>query len=141
MEEIVTENPEQAEYPLLGDRFQSSFIDLVLIVILMFVFASILDRYEHVPDWIRIVLFISLWAAYEPVCTSLGCTVGNYIKGIRVRQHDAATKRINIFQALVRYVVKIGLGWVSFLTIHSNKERRAIQDFMAGSVMIKISAT
>lgn len=138
MEERIAENTEPIEYPLLGDRIQSSFIDMILIVIMMFVFASILDRYENVPDWVRIVLFIGLWAAYEPVCTSLGCTLGNYIKGIRVRQHGGATKRINIFQALVRYVVKIVLGWVSFLTIHSNDQRRAIHDFMAGSVMIKI---
>lgn len=138
MEEITTDNRKQTVYPLLGDRIQSSFIDMILIVIMMFVFASILDRYENVQDWVRIVLFIGLWAAYEPVCTSLGCTLGNYIKGIRVRQHDGATKRINIFQALVRYVVKIALGWVSFLTIHSNDERRAIHDFMAGSVMIKV---
>ena len=138
MEEISTDNPQQTEYPLLVDRIQSSFIDLVLIVIMMFVFASILDKYEHVADWVRIVLFLGLWAAYEPVCTSLGCTVGNYIKGIRVRQHDGVTKRINIFQALIRYVVKIALGWASFLTIHSNDERRAIHDLMAGSVMIKV---
>ena len=138
MEEITTDNPVQTEYPLLGDRVQSTFIDSILLIILMFVFASVLDRYENVPDWVRIALFIGLWAAYEPVCTSLGCTVGNYIKGIRVRQHDDGTKRINIFQALLRYIVKIALGWVSFLTIHSNNERRAIHDFMAGSVMIKV---
>ena len=138
MEEIITENPEQVEYPLLGDRVQSTFIDSILLVILMFIFASVLDRYENVPDWVRIALFIGLWAVYEPVCTSLGCTVGNLIKGIRVRQHDGVTKRINIFQALLRYVLKIALGWVSFLTIHSNKERRAIHDLMAGSVMIKV---
>ena len=138
MEELITDNPKQTEYPVLGDRVQSTFIDSILFVILMFVFASILDRYENVPDSVRIALFIGLWAAYEPVCTSLGCTVGNYIKGIRVRQHDGVTKRINIFQALIRYVAKIALGWVSFLTIHSNEERRAIHDFMAGSVMIKV---
>ncbi len=138
MKEKITTIPEQTEYPLLGDRVQSSFIDVILLVILMFVFASILDRYENVPDWIRIVLFIGLWAVYEPLCTTLGCTVGNYAKGIRVRQHDGITKRINIFQALVRYILKMGLGWISFVTIHSNPERRAIHDFAAGSVMIKI---
>ena len=66
MEEKITATTDQTEYPLLGDRVQSSFIDLILIVILMFVFASILDRYEHVPDWIRVVLFVGLWAVYEP---------------------------------------------------------------------------
>jgi uncharacterized RDD family membrane protein YckC len=135
MEEIITKRP-GVEYPLLGDRIQSSFIDLILIVIMMFVFASLLDRYENVQDWVRIVLFIGLWAAYEPVCTSLGCTLGNLIKGIRVRQHDGVNKRINIFQALLRYILKIALGWISFLTIHSNEQRRAIHDLAAGSVMI-----
>ena len=138
MQDIITENPEPVEYPLLGDRVQSSFIDLILIVILMFVFASVLDRYDNVPDWVRITLFVGPWAAYEPVCTSLGCTLGNLVKGIRVRQHEGTTKRINIFQALLRYILKIALGWVSFLTIHSNKERRAIHDLIAGSVMIKV---
>ncbi|SRR5258706_13596284 len=137
MEPTVLETNEQPEYPLLGDRVQSTFIDTILMVTLMFVFASILDKYENVPDWVRIVLFVGLWAVYEPLCTTFGATPGNYIKKIRVRQFGASSKRINIFQALIRYILKILLGWVSFLTIHSNKERRAIHDFVAGSVMIK----
>ncbi len=103
----------------------------------MFVFASILDKYENVPDWIRIVLFIGLWVVYEPLCTTLGATPGNYVKKIRVRQFGAYSKRINFFQALIRYILKLLLGWISFLTINSNKEKRAIHDFAAGSVMIK----
>ena len=134
----IAENPTQTEYPLLGDRIQSSFIDGIFIIILMFVFASVLDRYQDPPDWIRIVLFVGLWAVYEPVCTAFACTLGNYVKKIRVRQHGANSKKINILQALLRYIIKIGLGWISFLTIHSNKERRAIHDFAAGSVMLKI---
>jgi len=135
---INTENTSQTEYPLLGDRIQSSFIDGIFLVILMFVFASLLDRYQNTPDWVRIFLFVGLWAIYEPVCTAFACTLGNYIKRIRVRQHRSNSKKINILQALIRYILKVGLGWISFLTIHSNKERRAIHDFAAGSVMIKI---
>ena len=141
METILAEqtsNPERIEkYPLLGDRVQSTFIDTILIIVLMFVFASVLDRYENVPDWIRIALFVGLFAIYEPVCTTLGCTLGNYIKNIRVRRTNDSTKRINIIQALIRYIFKIGLGWISFLTINSNPQRRAIHDLVAGSVMIK----
>jgi len=127
-----------AQYPLLGDRIQSTFIDTMLMVILMFVFAEILEHFDNVPDWVRIVLFISLWGVYEPLGTTLGCTLGNYIKNIRVRQAGDPEERINFFQALLRYALKILLGWLSFLTIHSNKERRAIHDFAAGSVMIRI---
>ncbi|MGZ8557562.1 MAG: RDD family protein [Chitinophagaceae bacterium] len=126
MDPAIPETDKQFEYPLLGDRVQSTFIDTILIILLMFVFASLLDKFEIVPDWVRIVLFVGLCVAYEPLSTTFGCTVGNYIKKIRVRRLGDNTKRIIIFQALIRYTLKIALGWISFLTIHSNKERRAI---------------
>jgi uncharacterized RDD family membrane protein YckC len=125
------------EYPQLTDRIQSSFIDMLLIVAMMFVFSGILERYENAPDWIRIALFFGLWAIYEPLCTTLGATLGNYIKGIRVRQNGAINQRINFFQAFIRYVLKVLLGWISFLTIHTNPQKRAIHDIVAGSVMIR----
>lgn len=126
------------KYPQLTDRIQSSFIDLILIVAMMYVFASILDRYEHVPDWVRIVMFAGLFVIYEPLCMTIGFTLGNYIKGIRVRKFSDSTKRINIFQAIIRYPIKVLLGWISFLTIHSNPKRRAIHDMVSGTVMIKL---
>jgi uncharacterized RDD family membrane protein YckC len=128
---------QQVEYPQLTDRLQSSFIDGMLIIVLMFVFSGMLERYENAPDWIRIGLFFGLWAVYEPLCTTLGATLGNYIKGIRVRQNGATGQRINFFQAFIRYVLKMLLGWISFLTIHTNPQKRAIHDIIAGSVMIR----
>jgi len=127
----------QQEYPSLVARMQSTFIDLLFVIALMFAFSAILDHYANVPDWIPVLLFIGIWVVYEPLCTSMGATLGNYFKGIRVRQEQDPTKRINFFAALLRYVVKVLLGWVSFLTIGNNPERRAIHDFAAGSVMIK----
>lgn len=125
-------------YPLLSERIQSTFIDTVFIVILMFIFASVLDRFENVPDGVRITLFVLVWIVYDPVCTSLGFTLGNYIKGLRVRQHENVDKKINVFQAILRYLIKIFLGWISFLTINTNKEKRTLHDFVAGSVVIKV---
>ena len=120
MESAISDTNASPNYPLLTERVQSTFIDTIFIIIMMFVFSTILDRYENVPDWLRIFLFIGLWLIYEPICTTLGCTLGNYIKNIRVRKHSDITKRINIFQALVRYILKVALGWISFLTIHNN---------------------
>jgi uncharacterized RDD family membrane protein YckC len=128
----------EEKYPLLGDRIQSTFIDTVLIIILLFVFTGILEKFDNVPDWVRIALFIGLFIAYEPLCMTFGCTLGNYIKGIRVRQYTDTTKRINIIQAILRYPIKLILGWISFLTIGSNPKKRAIHDLASGSVMIKI---
>lgn len=126
------------KYPPLTDRIQSTFIDFILIVLLMFLAASILDRFENVPDWVRMILFVLLFIAYKPLCTTLGFTLGNYIKGIRVRQDSDSSKRINIFQAIIRYPIKVLLGWISFLTINSNPKRRAIHDLVCGSVMIQL---
>ena len=133
----ATASLETIEYPDLSERVQSTFIDAIFIVLMMFCCASMLDRYENAPDWIRIVLFFGLWAVYEPLCTSLGCTIGNLVKGIRVRSQNEVTKKINILQALLRYIIKCILGWVSFVTIHGNPQRRAIHDLVAGSVMIR----
>src|SRR5688572_8669665 len=123
-----------AEYPTLSERVQSTFIDTVFIIALMFVFASVLERYENAPDWIRIALFFSIWGVYEPVCTSLGFTLGNYFKNIRVRRVSDISRKVNILQALIRYILKGLLGWISFLSMHLNPQRRAIHDFAAGSI-------
>lgn len=138
METSILENiTSNKVYPSLSDRVQSNFIDVILIMVLMFVAAGALDKYENAPDWVRIVLFFGLWAVYEPLCTTLGCTLGNYLKGIRVRRYTNESKRINFFAAFVRYCIKMLLGWISFISIHFNPERRAIHDFVVGSVMVK----
>ena len=126
------------QYPELKDRIQSTFIDSILILVLMIVFASILDKYENVPDWVRIAMFVGLFIVYEPLFMTLGCTLGNYVKGIRVRKESDSSKKINILQAVLRYPIKFMLGWLSFLTIGSNPKRRAIHDLVAGRVMIKL---
>lgn len=128
----------ETKYPQLIDRIQATFIDTLLIIILMFACSSILDQFEHVPDWVRILMFIGLFIAYEPLCMTLGATLGNYLKGIRVRNNQDTTKRISLFQAIIRYPVKVLLGWISFLTINSNQKRRAIHDLVSGTVMIKL---
>jgi uncharacterized RDD family membrane protein YckC len=128
----------EEKYPQLSERIQSTFIDTLLIVALMFLSANLLDKFNNVPDEVRIAIFVALWIVYEPFCMTIGCTFGNYIKGIRVKKYSNTTKRINIFQAVIRYAVKILLGWISFLTISTNSKRRAIHDLISGSVMIKL---
>jgi uncharacterized RDD family membrane protein YckC len=128
----------EPQYPALIDRVQSIFIDFLFIFLMMFFFSWLLDKFTDVPDWTRIVLFFGLWAIYEPLCVVLGCTIGQYIKGLRVKAHSDPNRRINIFASYVRYILKTVLGWISFLTINTNEERRAIHDLVSGSVMISI---
>ncbi len=126
------------EYPSLMERTQSTFIDIIFIIILMITFTNLLEGFENVSDWVRMLLFALIFLVYEPLCTTLGFTIGNYVKRIRVRKYADETKRINFLQALIRYPTKLMLGSISYFTIHTNREKRAIHDMLAGSVMIKI---
>lgn len=134
-------NKMEIRYPDLKTRVQSTFIDLLLMFALMFFAASIFDKIN--PDQIeddgilKAVVFILIWCVYEPLAIATGCTLGNYLMKIRVKRFEDTSKKINILQSFLRFIVKILLGWISFLTIHGNKERRAIHDFVAGSVMIE----
>jgi len=124
-------------YPLMLERIQSILIDSVLIIACMILFSDILSNFKNVPDWIRATLLILIFL-YEPVCTTFGGTIGNNIKGIRVRKSSDETQSINIFQALIRYFFKLILGWFSFITFFSSKKKRAIHDIISGTVMVKI---
>jgi uncharacterized RDD family membrane protein YckC len=125
------------EYPSLTERVQSLFIDTMVLIITMVILSQLLDNFDNVPNWVRGTLFVLAFVLYEPLCLTLGCTLGNYIKNIRVKQFNDETKRLNFFQAIIRYVVKLLLGWLSFITIHSNPKKRAIHDIASGSVMIR----
>ena len=128
----------EEKYPSLVERLQSTFIDTIIIIILMVCFSNALDSFNNVPEWVRILLFAFLFVIYEPLFMTFGCTIGNYIKGIRVRKNEDISQKINIGQAILRYPIKLALGWISFLTINSNLQRRAIHDLASGSVMIKL---
>ncbi|AFD07555.1 RDD family protein [Solitalea canadensis] len=126
------------KYPRLIDRFQSTFVDAIFVVIVMICMFSLLEQFEDTPGWIRGTLFIILIIGYEPICVANGCTLGNYVKKIRVRQHADNTQKISFVKAILRQIIKLSLGWLSFITVFSNNERRAIHDELSGSVMIRV---
>lgn len=140
---IKKENPsgtryESPEYfPPLVRRFQSLIIDQVFLVICLVIFSQVLSGTdEESTGALRGILFFGLFLLYEPLCMAFGCTLGNYISGIRVRRYSAFDKRINIVQSYIRFILKILLGIISFFTVTSDKSKRAIHDMAAGSIML-----
>jgi uncharacterized RDD family membrane protein YckC len=136
MEAIIESEDQQTEYPSLVKRFQSNLIDGVVIIIMMVVLSEVFSSFSQLPDWVRICSFIFLFGGYEPIFTALACTLGQKITGVRVRKYEDTQKKINIGQAYLIFVTKFFLGIISFFTIHSNRERRAIHDMVSGSVVI-----
>jgi len=131
----------EKEYPELKTRIQSAFIDGILIIVLMFVAAWVLDKIgvgdDEQSGITKAIVFVSIWGVYEPVATMFGATLGNYIMKIRVRKVDKQGKRLNVLQAFVRFAFKFLLGWLSFVTINFDERRRAIHDMVAGSIMLE----
>ncbi|WP_111627402.1 RDD family protein [Larkinella arboricola] len=121
-------------FPPLWKRFGAYVIDLYFIFMLAYVLIVILP--ESIADKLRLVIF-ALALLYEPICnTTLGYTFGAFIFKFRVKDAANPAQKLPFRRALIRFVVKVVLGWISFLTIHSDTMRRAIHDRVANSVVI-----
>ena len=90
---------EQTEYPYIGDRVQALFIDYLVVMMLIFSTTSLMNNFPGIPGWLKACL-AGMWVFYEPFCISRGYTLGNYIKGIRVRRADNIQKRIGFFPGM-----------------------------------------
>mgnify|MGYP002398518358 CR=1 FL=1 len=122
-------------YPSILRRYMATFIDGCFIIAAFFVASYAIDQKSDIADYIRVAVICFMFFAYEPICTSQFCTVGQKLAGIRVR-NSSNLEKISIPAAYVRIIIKVALGFVSLLTISSTKDRRAIHDFVAGSIVI-----
>lgn len=129
---------DESQYPSLLKRVQSIFVDGLLILGLMFAMAAVLGDNESVPGAVKGLVVFGFWVLYEPLCVAYGCTLGNYVMGIRVRKATNESQNISLIQSFVRVIVKFLLGWVSFLSIHFNDHKRAMHDLASGSVMVEV---
>ena len=116
-------------YPPLWKRLVATIIDLYFVFMVAYLLTSILPAGTNVA----IVGFALL---YDPICTSFACTFGAFLFKFRVRQIENPNQKINFFKAIIRYITKLFLGVISFLTIHSNDEKRAIHDLVSGSIVV-----
>lgn len=124
------------QYPSILERMKSTTIDTVIIIAFIFLMSEILNSFENVPTYVRVMIF-ALVFLYEPICTTFGATIGNDKMEIRVRSSSDHSKKINFLQAVLRFTFKFLLGWLSFITIFSSNKSRTIHDYLSGSVMVK----
>ncbi len=124
-------------YPGISDRVKAVVTDSVIMVMFMMIMASIFGHFENAPDYVRITVLIFIFVLYDPIFTSsFGGTIGHMIFGIRVKREKNQHQNILFPLALIRYIVKALLGWISLLTVSGSKKRKAIHDLIAGSVVV-----
>lgn len=74
---------------------------------------------------------------YDPIFTSFtGGTLGHKLMKLKVKKFEQSDKNISLISAFLRFLVKGMLGWVSFLTVTGNKNKRAIHDVVSGSIIL-----
>lgn len=124
-------------YPSIMDRVKAIFVDSLLIVAMMTIATTILEKYSIDSDIVTIGICIFIFLLYEPLSVSMfGGSVGHYAIGLRVKNKNNPTKNVNFILAIVRYIVKALLGWLSLITITLNNNGQAIHDLAANAIVI-----
>ena len=127
-------NGREFHSPTLVTRYKALMIDFLLILFALVAIMVAVGESESRTTVMVSSAFILL-LAYEPLLTSYSRTIGQRLMRIRVGRYDNPSERIPLINAYIRWFVKGLLGWISFITIHFNDERRAIHDLTSNSVM------
>lgn len=124
-------------YPGVYDRVRAVTTDGFIICCFILLATFIFSFFENVPDNARIFAFFFIFILYDPIFTSsFGGTFGHMIFGIRVKRASDEKKNIIFPWAILRFIIKAYLGWISLFTVFSNPKRKAIHDFLGRSVVV-----
>lgn len=129
----------EINYGTLIDRVKALTIDSVVIMVFGLITAITFNKFEDAPDFMRGIAFILIFLLYDPIFTStFGGTIGHLSIGLRVKKEKDHTKKIIFPAAILRFIIKVFLGWISLLTITGNSKNKSIHDSIVSSVVIKI---
>lgn len=124
-------------YPGVFVRVKAMVIDGIVLLVFMVATSSVFSLFNDVHDVVRVNAFVFIFLLYDPLLTSFwGGTIGHRFAGIRVRKERDEQSNIQFPQAVLRYIIKALIGWISLLTVGGNKKGKAIHDFAAGSVVV-----
>jgi uncharacterized RDD family membrane protein YckC len=130
-------NTAEKKYPEIVERIKAMFIDTFVMVIFIYLFTFIFGQFDQVNTSIKIITFIFIYILIDPIFTSLfGGTIGHFIVGIRVKNVSDENKNIKFHIAIIRFLAKVFLGAISFIVVSQNEKRRAIHDFISGSIVL-----
>ena len=126
-------------YPRLLRRVQAVLIDSILIPIAFMLTLLLVGQFEVESIYIKAAaLFLPIFIL-EPVMVAIsGGTIGHHMLGIQVQSSNSG-KNLNILLALLRFVIKTFLGWLSLIFVLITKRHQAIHDLLSMSVVINKS--
>jgi uncharacterized RDD family membrane protein YckC len=124
-------------YAGVSDRVKAVISDSIIVFLLLLITTYVFSIIEQVPDRARILAFTIIVVLYDPICTSvLGGTLGQLMQGIRVRRENKPDKNILFPLAVLRFFIKVSLGWISLFTVTGNAKGKALHDILLGTIVI-----
>jgi uncharacterized RDD family membrane protein YckC len=128
-------------YPRLIRRIQAVLIDSVLVPIAVIGTLVLGDSFGVHDNYGKFVLAIVPIFVLEPGLVALtGGTVGHHVFKIRVAK-IGGQGNINVLAATLRFIVKLLLGWLSFIFVLTTRRRQAVHDLIVGSVVVHKDAS
>lgn len=128
---------EGTTFPTLVTRIKALVIDFIIILIIFTTTSYLIDILGDIPGYAKGFVLIFMIYLYDPILTALtGSTLGHKLMKLKVRKYKDPEKKISIPQAFLRYFIKSLFGWISFISVTSNKHKRAIHDLASGSIML-----
>jgi uncharacterized RDD family membrane protein YckC len=120
-------------YPNLLRRYVASLVDLAVIITAIYWCAKL--PFYRPDSALGTAVCLAVVAIYEPLLTAYACTLGQALMRFRIRTADLQ-KRPGMARAYIRVSVKYALGLLSFLTLPARRDRRAVHDLAAGTIVI-----
>ncbi|MFH2142242.1 MAG: signal peptidase I [Bacteroidota bacterium] len=136
MSNTINKNQEIDYQPILTRRYTSTTLDILFVFLIYYIVGISFHVFEEYETRLKILFFFSFVWVYETILTSFACTLGQYIVGIRVRNNNDITKKLNIIKLLFRSIFKYPLFIISFFSIGFNPKKRAAHDLIVGSISL-----
>jgi uncharacterized RDD family membrane protein YckC len=124
--------------PSLVVRIKALFIDLVILLLVFTMVSIVVDAVGSVPSIIKGIIAVFMFYLYDPIFTAFyGGTIGHKIMRLKIKRFQEPDKNISLAAALLRFLMKSMLGWISFFTVTGNINKRAIHDLVSGSILLR----
>jgi uncharacterized RDD family membrane protein YckC len=120
-------------YPSLLRRYIASLIDgaTIFVVFALYMRSPLRFAGSQAPNYWPLLLL----TLYEPLLTRYQCTPGQLLMRIRVRT-EPRIERVPVLRTFIRLAVKYFLGIISFAFMPAHRQKRALHDLAAGTIVV-----
>ncbi len=126
-------------YAALSQRVRAACFDTAILALLFFPTWIVIDVSAATNTALKVVLYlipsIPMLVIDLGFVAVTGGTIGHHLFKVRVIRKDGGGN-IGFCAASIRFVVKMLLGWSSFLFILNTRRHQALHDMAANSIVV-----